>query len=96
MRDYVELTKPRIVALVLVTALAGLVAERSLLHDPLRFLGVLGAIMLTAGSANAFNQYFERDLDAQMERTRMRRPLCASRFAAESVRPSGCAMRWLI
>jgi len=36
---------------------------------------VLGAIMLTAGSANAFNQYFERDLDAQMERTRARRPL---------------------
>ncbi|HEV8128025.1 MAG TPA: heme o synthase [Candidatus Eisenbacteria bacterium] len=75
MRDYVELTKPRIVALVLVTALAGLVAERSLLHDPLRFVGVLVAIMLTAGSANAFNQYFERDLDAQMERTRTRRPL---------------------
>jgi protoheme IX farnesyltransferase len=74
-RDYIELTKPRIVALVLVTALAGLVAERSMLHDPLRLLAVLGAIMLVAGSANAFNQYFERDLDAQMERTRMRRPL---------------------
>jgi protoheme IX farnesyltransferase len=74
-RDYIELTKPRIVALVMVTALAGVVAEGSLLHDPLRFLVVLGAIMLTAGSANAFNQYFERDLDAQMERTRMRRPI---------------------
>ena len=75
MRDYIELTKPRIVALVLVTAVAGAVAERSLLHDPLRFLAVLAAITLTAGSANAFNQYFERDLDARMERTRARRPL---------------------
>jgi heme o synthase len=74
-RDYIELTKPRIVALVMITALAGVVAERSLLQDPLRLLVVLGAIMLTAGSANAFNQYFERDLDAQMERTRARRPL---------------------
>ena len=75
MRDYIELTKPRIVALVMVTALAGVVAEGSLLHHPLRLLVVLGAIMMTAGSANAFNQYFERDLDAQMERTRARRPL---------------------
>jgi protoheme IX farnesyltransferase len=74
-RDYIELTKPRIVALVMVTALAGVVAEGSLLHDPLRLLVVLVAIMMTAGSANAFNQYFERDLDAQMERTRTRRPL---------------------
>jgi protoheme IX farnesyltransferase len=80
-RDYIELTKPRIVALVMVTALAGVVAEGSLLHDPLRFLVVLGAIMLTAGSANAFNQYFERDLDAQMERTRMRRPIPLQRVS---------------
>jgi protoheme IX farnesyltransferase len=74
-RDYIELTKPRIVALVMVTALAGVVAEGSLLHDPIRLFVVLAAIMMTAGSANAFNQYFERDLDAQMERTRARRPL---------------------
>lgn len=81
MRDYIELTKPRIVALVMITALAGVVAERSLLSDPIRLLVVLGAIMLTAGSANAFNQYFERDLDAQMERTRTRRPLPRHRVA---------------
>ena len=75
MRDYILLTKPRIVLLVLVTALAGLVAEGSLLHDPLRFGLVLLAITMTAGSANAFNQYFERDLDAAMMRTRLKRPL---------------------
>jgi protoheme IX farnesyltransferase len=61
-RDYILLTKPRIVLLVVITALAGLVAEGSLHHDPVRFCLVLGAITLTAGSANAFNQYFERDL----------------------------------
>ena len=74
-RDYILLTKPRIVLLVVLTALAGLVAEGSLLADPARLLLVLGAITLTAGSANAFNQYFERDLDAMMERTRAKRPL---------------------
>ena len=74
-RDYIELTKPRIVALVIVTAVAGLVVEGSLLRDPLKFALVLFAITLTAGSANAFNQYFERDLDAVMARTRAKRPL---------------------
>ena len=70
--SYIQLTKPRIVLLVLVTALAALVMEGSLLRDPLRLLLVLFAITLVAGSANAFNQYFERDLDAQMARTRTR------------------------
>jgi len=74
-RDFIELTKPRIVALVIVTAVAGLVVEGSLLRDPLKFSLVLFAITLTAGSANAFNQYFERDLDAVMTRTRAKRPL---------------------
>jgi protoheme IX farnesyltransferase len=74
-RDFIELTKPRIVALVIVTAVAGLVVEGSLLLDPVKFAIVLFAITLTAGSANAFNQYFERDLDAVMARTRARRPL---------------------
>jgi len=73
--SYLQLTKPRIVLLVLVTALASLVMEGSLLHQPGRFLLVLCAITMVAGSANAFNQYFERDLDAQMARTRTRRPL---------------------
>ena len=83
-RDYVELMKPRIVALVIVTAVAGAVVEGSLLRDPVRFLLVLLAITLTAGSANAFNQYFERDLDALMERTRKRRPLPLHRLPARN------------
>ncbi|HEX5030583.1 MAG TPA: heme o synthase [Candidatus Eisenbacteria bacterium] len=75
MLDYIQLTKPRIVLLVIVTAVAGLVVEGSLLRDPARFALVLLAITMTAGSANAFNQYFERDLDATMARTRLKRPL---------------------
>jgi protoheme IX farnesyltransferase len=80
--DYILLTKPRIVLLVLITAVAGLVAEGSLLSQPGRFAVVLFAITLTAGSANAFNQYFERDLDAIMARTRLKRPLPMGRVSA--------------
>jgi len=82
--SYIQLTKPRIVLLVLVTALAALVMEGSLLRDPGRLLLVLFAITLVAGSANAFNQYFERDLDAQMARTRTRRPLPLHHVTARS------------
>lgn len=73
--SYIQLTKPRIVVLVLVTALAALVVQGSLLPHPGQLSLVLFAITLVAGSANAFNQYFERDLDALMARTRNRRPL---------------------
>jgi protoheme IX farnesyltransferase len=73
--SYIQLTKPRIVVLVLVTALAALVVQGSLLSRPGQLLIVLFAITLVAGSANAFNQYFERDLDAMMARSRDRRPL---------------------
>src|SRR5882762_3070735 len=82
--SYIQLTKPRIVLLVLVTALAALVMEGSLLRDPGRLLLVLFAITLVAGSANAFNQYFERDLDARMARTRSRRPLPLQHLTARS------------
>lgn len=79
--NYIALTKPRIILLVLVTAVAGLVAEGSLLARPVQAAVVLFAITLTAGSANAFNQYFERELDAHMARTRNRRPLPLQRIA---------------
>src|SRR2546428_10249077 len=82
--SYIQLTKPRIVLLVLVTALAALVMEGSLLVRPGQLLLVLFAITLVAGSANAFNQYFERDLDARMARTRTRRPLPLQRVTARS------------
>ena len=73
--NYIQLTKPRIVLLVAVTAATALVVEGSLLRNPAQLALILFAITLVAGSANAFNQYFERDLDAQMARTRDRRPL---------------------
>ncbi|MCM2272557.1 MAG: heme o synthase [candidate division Zixibacteria bacterium] len=72
---YIQLTKPTIMLLVLFTGATALVMEGSFLHEPGKFLLVLLGLYLTGGSANALNQYFERDIDAKMERTARRRPL---------------------
>lgn len=74
-KDYLSLTKPTICLLVIITGAAGLVWEGSLTSQPLAFLGVLAGLYLTAGSANALNQYLERDRDALMKRTAKKRPL---------------------
>ena len=78
---YFKLTKPTIMLLVIFTGAASLIMEGSLLHDPLKFFLVMLAIYLTGGCANALNQYFERDIDAQMSRTRLRRPLPQKRIS---------------
>ena len=72
---YIQLTKPTIMLLVLFTGATALVMEGSFLHEPGKFLLVLLGLYLTGGSANALNQYFEREIDAKMERTARRRPL---------------------
>lgn len=73
--NFFQLTKPTIMFMVIVTGAAALVFEGSLLANlPMFALALLG-LYLTGGSANALNQYFERDIDAQMARTKNRRPL---------------------
>jgi len=80
MRDYINLTKPRIMLLVVITGAATLILEGSLLSDPLGFILALLALYLTGGSANALNQCFEHDIDARMSRTTRRRPLPQKRM----------------
>lgn len=82
-RDYVELTKPKIAVLALVTVSLGFAlaaAELGLHVDWWSRLGnaVLG-IGLVAASSSAWNQFFERSIDAKMLRT-CRRPLPAGRL----------------
>jgi len=81
-RAYVALTKPRIIELLLITTIPAMVlATRGLpgMHlaewTRLAFWTMLGG-SLAAGSANAINQYLDRDIDILMSRTR-RRPLPA-------------------
>ncbi len=70
--DFVELTKPRITFLVLITTLVGFyMGSRDGMNFVLLFHTILGTA-LVAGGASALNQYFERELDARMVRTRNR------------------------
>lgn len=75
LRSYIELTKPRVMVLVVLSAVTALIMEGSTIVHPLQFLLITLSIYLAGGSANALNQYFERDIDARMTRTRKRRPL---------------------
>ncbi len=77
LRGYVELTKPRIVMLVLMTGLPALLmasARAAVPAPPLRMVGVMLGVALAASSAACFNHYYDRDIDARMIRT-ARRPL---------------------
>jgi protoheme IX farnesyltransferase len=77
--DYIALTKPRVVSMILVTTFVGYYLGAAGAMDPWIGLNLIVGIALAAGGTLALNQYFERDLDAMMERTR-RRPLPAARL----------------
>ncbi len=61
--------------LVIAGGFTSLFLEGSLISEPGRLLIFLFGLYLTGGSANALNQYFEREIDAKMSRTSSRRPL---------------------
>ena len=77
--DFVALTKPRVVVMVLVTTLVGYYLGLAGSADYIRMLHLLIGTLLAAGGTLALNQYRERDLDARMDRTRAR-PLPAGRL----------------
>jgi protoheme IX farnesyltransferase len=76
--DFLELTKPRITTLVLVTAAVGYAVGAGRGLDPAAFLALLAGTAMVAGGASALNQFAEREADARMDRTR-HRPLPAGR-----------------
>ena len=69
--DFVTLLKPRVMVLVVFTGLAGLVAAPESIHPVLAAVAIL-SIALGAGAAGAINMWYDRDIDAVMERTRLR------------------------
>ena len=81
-RDFLALTKPRVMTLVVFTGLCGLLAAPTPIHPVLGFTAIL-CIALGAGAAGALNQWYESDIDAVMKRT-AKRPLPAGRMARQS------------
>lgn len=103
--DYVALLKPRVMSLVIVTALTGLVAAPAGLHPVLGAIALL-CIAIGAGASGALNMWWDADIDAVMART-ANRPVPSGRvqpgealgfgatLAAGSVLLLGLAANWL-
>jgi heme o synthase len=75
--DYIALMKPRVMSLVVFTALVGLMVTPGHLHPVLGFAALL-CITIGAGAAGALNMWYDADVDALMRRT-SRRPIPAGR-----------------
>ncbi len=76
---YLELTKPRITRLVMITAAAGFLAARPRGIEWLLLFHTMAGVGILAGGTNALNQWWERERDALMHRTR-NRPLPSGRI----------------
>jgi protoheme IX farnesyltransferase len=103
--DYFALLKPRVMSLVVFTALVGMVAAPTPINPALAVISLL-AIAVGAGAAGALNMWFDADIDGLMRRTR-KRPIPAGRMrraeclafgvvlSAFSVMILGLAANWL-
>jgi heme o synthase len=89
-RDFLALTKPRVMTLVVFTALCGLLAAPTAINPVLGFTAIL-CIAVGAGASGALNMWYEADLDAQMRRTRAR-PLPAGRMERQAALQFGVAL----
>lgn len=89
-RDFLALTKPRVMSLVVLTALCGMLAAPVALPPALAITAIL-CVALGAGGAGALNQWYEADLDAKMKRT-AGRPLPSGRMDRETALQFGVGL----
>ena len=88
--DYIALMKPRVMFLVVFTALVGLVAAPEGLH-PVLALASLICIAAGAGASGALNMWFDADIDARMARTAAR-PVPRGHVTPEEARSFGAVL----
>ena len=69
--DYIELMKPRVMSLVVFTALVGMLVAPGHIHPVIGFAALL-CITVGAGAAGALNMWYDADIDARMARTASR------------------------
>lgn len=79
-RDFFALLKPRVMSLVVLTALAGVMMAPGTMHPVLAFASLL-AIAVGAGASGALNMWYDADIDALMTRTKTR-PVPSGRVTA--------------
>ncbi len=89
-RDYYALMKPRVMSLVVFTAMVGLICAPASMNPVLAVASIL-CIAVGAGAAGALNMWYDRDIDAVMNRTK-KRPLPAGKMAPSSVLAFGIIM----
>jgi len=93
-RDYIALTKPRVISLLLAVTLVPMFLAGSTAPSPLLIFWTLLGGFLAAGGANTINQFIDRDIDHVMVRTRQR-PLPSGRMRPLQVLLFGVALSLL-
>ena len=88
--DFIELLKPRVMSLVVFTALTGMVAAPGAIHPVLGIIALL-AIAIGAGAAGALNMWYDADIDARMARTAAR-PIPRGRLTADEALSFGSVL----
>ena len=92
-RDFLALLKPRVMSLVVLTAITGVVLAPGELHPTLAFIAIL-SIAIGAGASGALNMWYDADIDRLMTRT-AQRPVPAGRIAPETALSFGVGLSCL-
>ncbi|MBX9683533.1 MAG: heme o synthase [Hyphomicrobium sp.] len=88
--DYIQLMKPRVMTLVILTALAAMIAAPGAIHPVIGVIAIF-AIAVGAGASGALNMWYDADIDARMARTAAR-PLPRGRITADEALQFGTVL----
>lgn len=88
--DYFQLMKPRVMTLVILTALAAMIAAPGAIHPVIGVIAIF-AIAVGAGASGALNMWYDADIDARMARTAAR-PLPRGRITADEALQFGTVL----
>ncbi len=94
LKEIAEVSKPRIIVLLVITAVTSMYAASKLIGPELDNLGLLHIIIagsLASAGSSALNHYYDRDIDPKMKRT-SKRPIPSGRISASSVLIYGLAI----
>ena len=93
-KEIVEVSKPRIIVLLVITAVTSMYAASKLVGPELDNLGLIHIIVagaLASAGSSALNHYYDRDIDPKMKRT-SQRPIPSGRISASKVLVYGLAV----